>query len=226
MGVAAVNICARILRTSLIGLCLAVLLDAAQGAQGQSARAHALQAIQQSSPEVRRAGAERLGALGTMADADRLVRTLHDEDERVRLAATVAMWQIWSRSGDKAIDVLYQTGIRQMEAGDLQDAVATFTRITRRKPAFAEAWNKRATLFYMMGLLDLSLKDCDEVMKRNRNHFGALSGYGQIYLAKGELEKALVYFERALKINPDMPGAASAVLQLREHLQERRSKTI
>jgi tetratricopeptide (TPR) repeat protein len=79
---------------------------------------------------------------------------------------------------------MYQRGIDQMEAGDLPEAVATFSAIIRRKPAFAEAWNKRATLFYMMGLMEQSLQDCDQVIKRNRNHFGALSGYGQIYLAR------------------------------------------
>jgi len=189
-------------------------------------RAQALQAITQASSEARLAGVQRLGQIGTMADADRLVASLRDEDEQVRLFATASMWQIWSRSGDKAVDAMYQRGVEQMEVGDLREAVATFTRIIRKKPSFAEAWNKRATLFYMMGLLDLSLKDCDEVIKRNRNHFGALSGYGQIYLGMGDLERAASYFDRALKVNPDLPGAAATVQMLRERLDARRGKTI
>jgi len=195
-------------------------------ADGPLTRAQALQAITQPSADLRRAGVERLGYVGTMADADRLVARLHDEDEEVRLVATTSLWQIWSRSGDKAVDALYRRGIGQMETGDLPEAVATFTEIIRRKPAFAEAWNKRATLFYMMGLLEQSLKDCDEVMKRNRNHFGALSGYGQIYLSMGDLERAATYMERALRINPNLPGAASTVRMLREHLDARQRKTI
>lgn len=78
----------------------------------------------------------------------------------------------------------------------------------------------------MMGLLEQSLKDCDEVMKRNRNHFGALSGYGQIYLRMGDLERAATYLERALRINPNLPGAASTVRELRDRLDARQRKTI
>ncbi|MEO6625937.1 MAG: tetratricopeptide repeat protein, partial [Burkholderiaceae bacterium] len=97
--------------------------------------------------------------------------------------------------------------------------------IIRRKPAFAEGWNKRATLHYLMGDFELSLKDCDEVIKRNPNHFGALSGYGQIYLNLGDLEKALAYFERALAVNPNLPGANITIRQLQQQLQEKQRKS-
>lgn len=96
-------------------------------------RAQALQALTGPSAELRRAGVERLGAIGTMADADRLAARLHDEDEQVRMLATASMWQIWSRSGDKAVDQLYQRGIQQMEAGGLPQAVDTFTTIIQHK---------------------------------------------------------------------------------------------
>jgi tetratricopeptide (TPR) repeat protein len=213
------------LLAALIWLALAYASPAALAQEPPLSLAQARQAVSQPSAETRLAAVQRLGEIGTMADADRLVPSLRDENEKVRLYATVSMWQIWSRSGDNAIDVLYQRGIAQMEAGELREAVATFSTIVRRKPAFAEAWNKRATLFYMMGLMDLSLQDCAQVIKRNRNHFGALSGYGQIYLAKGDLQRAATYFERALAINPNLPGAASALLMLRERIEAQRGKT-
>ena len=72
----------------------------------------------------------------------------------------------------------------------------------------------------------MSMKDCDEVLKRNRNHFGALSGYAQIYLQKGDLDRALTYFERALKVNPNLEGAAETVEQLQQKLQDKRRNTI
>jgi tetratricopeptide (TPR) repeat protein len=213
------------LLAALIWLAFAFASPAALALEPPLSLAQARQAVSQPNAETRLAGAQRLGEIGTMADADRLVPSLRDENEKVRLYATVSMWQIWSRSGDNAIDLLYQRGIAQMEAGDLREAVATFSTIVRRKPAFAEAWNKRATLFYMMGMMDLSLQDCAQVIKRNRNHFGALSGYGQIYLAKGDLQRAAAYFERALAINPNLPGAASAVQTLRERIEAQRGKT-
>jgi tetratricopeptide (TPR) repeat protein len=189
-------------------------------------RVQALQALEQPSAEVRLAGVQRLADVGTMADADRLVARLRDDDPRVRMEAAASMWQIWSRSGDKAIDALYQRGMQQMEAARFREAAATFSDIIRKKPAFAEAWNKRATTYYLMGEFDRSLKDCEEVMKRNRNHFGALSGYGQIYLILGDFERSLTYFERALKVNPNMTGAETAMKQIQQHLQEKQRNTI
>jgi tetratricopeptide (TPR) repeat protein len=72
----------------------------------------------------------------------------------------------------------------------------------------------------------LSLKDCAEVLKRNPRHFGVLSGYGQIYLRKGDLERALDYFRRALSINPNMEGVRSSIGLIEKVLVERRRKFI
>ena len=211
------------LRIGLLALTISLPLAAADKAP---TRAQALKALSESSADVRLAGVARLGEVGTMADADLLVARLHDEDEKVRLYANASMWQIWSRSGDRAIDGLYQRGVQQMEMSRMDEAVATFSDIIRRKPAFAEAWNKRATIYYLLGEYALSMKDCDEVLKRNPNHFGALSGYGQIYLNKGDFENAIVYLERALKVNPNLNGTAATILLLRQQQKEKHDRTI
>ena len=208
------------------GLALSiVMLHPALAADPVSTRAQALKAIEQASAQERFAGVVRLAEVGLMADADRLVARLRDESEEVRFVAASAMWQIWGRSGDAAIDVLYQRGVHQMELSQFSQALTTFNEIVQRKPAFAEGWNKRATLHYLMGNFERSLKDCDEVIKRNPNHFGALSGYGQIYLNLGELEKALAYFEKALAVNPNLPGASITIRQLQQQLQEKQRKS-
>ena len=77
------------------------------------------------------------------------------------------MWQVWSRSGDPTIDRLFATGLEQMNARQGEQAVETFSEIIRRQPEFAEGWNKRATVYYLLGEYQKSLADCDEVMKRN-----------------------------------------------------------
>jgi tetratricopeptide (TPR) repeat protein len=105
-------------------------------------------------------------------------------------------------------------------------AVAIFTRVIERKPEFAEGWNKRATVYYLMGEYDKSLHDCDEVMKRNPVHFGALSGYGQIYLQLGKPERALPYFERALAVNPNMEQVEQVIEQLKALLAQKRKDSI
>jgi tetratricopeptide (TPR) repeat protein len=103
-----------------------------------------------------------------------------------------------------------------------EDAVATFTRIIEMKPAFAEAWNKRATLYFLMGEHRKSLADCDEVMKRNPYHFGALAGYFQIYLQLEDFERALKYGRRALEVNPNMEGVRNGVEAIERMLRRSR----
>jgi len=105
-------------------------------------------------------------------------------------------------------------------------AVETFTRIIERRPEFAEGWNKRATVLYLLGEYRRSLADCDEVMKRNPHHFGALSGYGMIHLKLGDPARALAYFERALAVNPNLSQVEESVEALRRLLIERRKDTI
>jgi tetratricopeptide (TPR) repeat protein len=146
-----------------------------------------------------------------MADAKALVAQLRDTDEETRSSAEESLWKIWARSGDEKVDTLYRQGIRQMSEGLAKDAVATFSRIIEMKPGFAEAWNKRATLYFLMGEHQKSLADCDEVMKRNPYHFGALAGYFQIYVQMEDFERALKYGRRALEVNPNMEGVRTGV---------------
>jgi tetratricopeptide (TPR) repeat protein len=216
----------------LLGLVIGVQGAAAYAAghplatPAELSRVKALRNLENPSSRLRIAAVARLGAVGTMADADRVVSHLYDSDAEIRQVTGATLWQIWSRSGDKSIDALYQQGVAQMAASKLRDAVATFTTIIAKRPAFAEAWNKRATLYYLLGELDLSLNDCDEVIKRNRHHFGALSGYVQIYLQKGDVERAATYLERALKINPNLEGVVETIEQLQEKQDEKRRNSI
>ena len=211
-------------------LCIVLLameaLHPLSAAEPPAMRLQALKAIEHPEPAARRAAVVRLGEVGAMADVDRLVARLRDDDAPVRQLAEAALWQIWSRSGDRAIDALFLRGVQQMEARQLVEAVATFSEVIRRKPAFAEGWNRRATAYYLLGQYELSMHDCDEVLKRNPNHFGALSGYGQIYLALGDPDRAQPYLERALKVNPNMAGTAAAIRQIELYREQKRQRTI
>ena len=174
----------------------------------------------------RRLGVLALADTGVMADLPRLAVALRDDDGLVRGFAERAMWQIWSRSGDADIDRLFAIGMEQMSARQAEFAVKTFTEIVRRRPEFAEGWNKRATVYYLMGEYQKSLADCDEVMKRNPYHFGALSGYGMIYLELDQPARALDYFQRALQVNPNLHSVHDTVEMLRPLLNQRRKDTI
>ena len=188
-------------------------------------REQALRQLTNSAAPVRRAAVERLAMVGRMQDADALANLLFDTDAHARAGAEAALWKVWSRSGDARIDKLYAKGVAQMNSGAAEDAIATFGEIIRLKPGFAEAWNKRATVLYFMGRLRESLADCDEVIKRNPNHFGALAGYGQIYTGLANYELALEYFAKALAVNPNLSGVAENVRTLRELMNQRQRKT-
>ena len=189
-------------------------------------REQAVTQIKSEDVELRRQGAAWLGELGLPADAPLLIAALTDPDEAVRVLAENSVWQVWTRSGDKEVDGLMLAGIEQMNRGDGPAAVETFSKIIQRKPDFAEGWNKRATVYFLMGENEKSLHDCDEVMKRNPDHFGALAGYGQIYLRMDQPERALTYFRRALRINPNMRGIRQAIPEIEQLLTERRKGTI
>ena len=176
--------------------------------------------------EARQRGARGLAETGTMADVPLLVQALRDRDPLVRAFAERAMWEVWSRSGDPEVDELLATGIVQMSERQGDAAVRTFTRVIERRPDFAEGWNKRATIYYLMGEYAKSLADCDEVMKRNPYHFGALSGYGMIYLQLDDAARALEYFQRALAVNPNLQQVEETAEALKALLIQRRKGTI
>ncbi|HET8578971.1 MAG TPA: tetratricopeptide repeat protein [Methylomirabilota bacterium] len=216
------------MRVSIAALLLGVLLAAAADAQPKAplTRDEALANIQTADVEARRSAAAWLGELGSMADAPALLAALRDADDGVRALAEHSLWQVWSRSGDAAVDSLFEIGVEQAQRGEGPAAIETFSQVIQRKPDFAEGWNKRATVYFLMGEYEKSLKDCDEVMKRNPFHFGALAGYGQIYLQLDEPERALEYFQRALMVNPNLTAVEAAVGQLKQILIERRRGTI
>ena len=210
----------------LIALLLTLVAGGPVAAAEPPTRDETVRALGHSDIQARRDAASRLGDIGTMADVGALVRALRDDDRETRVTAELSIWRIWARSGDAAVDRLYEAGVHQMEEGDLRQAIETFTRIIERKPEFAEAWNKRATLYFMLGDLRKSLADCDQVMKRNPYHFGALAGYTQIYIQLEYYDRALDYARRALDVNPNMEGVRRN-LELLEHVREqRRQQTI
>jgi len=189
-------------------------------------RAEALDVLKRGDPQLKRRAVLWLGDVGTMDDVPILLAALRDDDEWVRAVSEQSIWSIWGRSGDAKVDALMRQGVQEMEAGLLEQAVATFTRVVRAKPAFAEGWNKRATVYWLLGNHKASLADCNEVMKRNPYHFGALAGYGQIWFALGDPQKSLDYFRKALALNPNMQGVALSIEGLERLLAEKRRRTI
>ena len=214
-------------RALVICLSLVATTTGEPAPAGGLGRKEALEAVRNGGDvQTRRAAVQALGETGTRGDQPVLLAALRDEDALVRALAERALWLVWGRSGDPEIDRLFTDGVAQMGAQTLPEAVQTFTRIIERKPEFAEAWNKRATIYYLLGELDKSLADCDEVIARNPEHFGALSGYGLIYLQVNQPARALAYFERALAVNPNLHQIRSVIEEIRRELRAREDEMI
>ena len=146
-----------------------------------------------------------VGALernGRALDVPPLLPLLHEADAALRDAAEAAIWAMWSRSSDPQVDVLYRTGVRLLARRDLANAERVFTRVIERLPAFAEAWNKRATVRFLRDDLVGALADSHEVIARIPDHFGALAGIGHIWFRRDDQARALAWWRRSLAVNP------------------------
>jgi tetratricopeptide (TPR) repeat protein len=133
---------------------------------------------------------------------DLLLAALKDADEDVRAEATQALWQIWfAQKGAIALQQLQRAQIL-LESEKSQEAEALLTELTEALPDFAEAWNRRAVLYYMRREYRKAIADCEQVIALNPIHFGALHGLGLCHAALGEYPEAIQAFRRALEIQP------------------------
>jgi tetratricopeptide (TPR) repeat protein len=213
-------------RILLLKVALALTLSAGAAFPAPPAsRDEALAALEHPATERRAEAVVWVAKHGRMDDTGLLMKRLHDESHFVRGYAEQGLWLLWSRSGDAQIDRVMARGVEEMQSGRHDEAAATFSEVIRRRPDFAEGWNKRATALYLAGAYRRSLADCDEVLKRNPRHFGALSGYGQIYFQLGEFGKAIEWWRRALDANPNMLGVEISIRRAEELLREKRGRS-
>ncbi len=141
-----------------------------------------------------------------------------DQDEVARLTSEI--WARWiAYDGDGDADRLMQTGVTLMNRGMLDGAEQIFSQLVYRHPDFAEAWNKRATVRFLLGDDTGSRRDIARVINLEPRHFGALSGLGMINMRNGDLEAALQAFEAALRVNPHLDQAADVSRQIRKQLR-------
>lgn len=146
---------------------------------------------------------------------DRLFAKLHQEDDGER-AKTIeqGIWKIWMTDDSPTAEVLLQQGTRAMNDGAPEQSLTIFNRLIGAYPDFAEAWNKRATLYFLMKKYPESLADIEKVLDLEPRHFGALSGRGMIYQRQKNYAAALDAYRDALAVNPTMEAAKDAVTQL------------
>ena len=116
---------------------------------------------------------------------------------------TSNIWDIWYETNDPSIEEDFYRGLESMRTGDLIMSVAFFTRVIDKNPNFAEGWNKRATVYYMLGKFDASMMDIYETLKLEPRHFGAMDGMGLIFIHLEKFDKAIDIYDQMLKIFPN-----------------------
>ena len=117
-------------------------------------------------------------------------------------AATAEIWQLWMQSGRAEIDALTGQAVAFMSVGALQAARDILDKVVALAPDYAEGWNKRATVLFMLDEHALSSADIDKVLAIEPRHFGALAGQGLIHIAAERWKEALAFMHRATAINP------------------------
>jgi len=133
---------------------------------------------------------------------ERLLVDLKSLDEGIREQATQELWRIWfKQKGTYGLELIQRSQML-LDAGEISHAESILTELIQDQPDFAEAWNRRAVLYYTQGQYQEAIDDCQQVVQLNPIHFGALHGLGLCYAAMGNYLAAIQAFRQALEVQP------------------------
>jgi tetratricopeptide (TPR) repeat protein len=128
---------------------------------------------------------------------------------------------LWLASGSDTSDLLMARSKAAIDGEDYDLAIKLLDAILELKPEFTEAWNRRATVYFLKKDYTRSLDDLQQVLAREPRHFGALAGLGMILQEFGDDKRALDIFQRALDVNPHLSRIPDLVKSLREKVDGR-----
>ena len=137
-----------------------------------------------------------------------ILNELFDQLEKVKNSQAAELlekkiWSVWNEHPrDIELTEKLELGAELMQYGDYDYALKIFDNILASDPGWSEAWNKRATVFFLMKQYKKSLSDIDKVLNIESRHFGALSGQARIFIKLNEYEKAIISLKKALKFYP------------------------
>jgi tetratricopeptide (TPR) repeat protein len=164
-------------------------------------------------PPAAAADASRIAALDRLFAALKVAKSPDDAK-----SIETSIWQLWMESGDPAVDKLMNYTVAAMNARAYTLAVDFLDAIVKLKPDYAEGWNKRATVYWLLDDYGKSIADIERTLALEPRHFGALSGLGMIMRSMGEKQKAIDAFRRALDVDPNLEGVADSVKALEDEL--------
>ena len=150
-------------------------------------------------------------------ELDNLFLELKKNNPAVSKNIEQKIWTLWSThpSDDKLTSILNE-GSRLMQDKDLFRAILVFTEVIEMDPTWAEAWNKRATVYYMIGEFEKSQSDINKVLNLEERHFGALAGQGLVNIQLKNYEKAILSYQMVEKIYPTMRSPKIMIKQIQD----------
>lgn len=168
----------------------------------------------------RRAASYALSLIGDTKAIPPLVETLKHDDLGTSVNAEKALWAIWFRSGDESVDAMLQEGTKKIEKKQYEEGIQILSEVIQLAPEFAEGYNQRAVVYFMLEEWQKSIDDCQKTVELNPYHFGALAGMGHCYIRLGDLKAAMQAYQRALEINPNLYEIADTLLRIQEALRQ------
>ena len=131
------------------------------------------------------------------------------------------IWAIWLQTPSDTVALLMSRSKAAMDAHQADIALKLLDAVVKLRPDYVEAWNRRATLYYLQNDYARSLADIQQVLIREPRHFGALAGLGMIMQDLGEDKRALDAFRKALEVNPHLEKVPELVKSLSEKVEGR-----
>lgn len=167
--------------------------------------------LRQADREVRTLAARVLGSVGEASALGSLAGALRDEDEAVAVAAADAMWSIWMRGGRAEAQGPLRRGVAMIGSEHYAGAVEPLEQAVEVDPDFAEAHHQLGLAWALLERWSRALPCFARAAGLCRTHFGAIAAVGHVYAQSGRLAEALVWYRRALAINPRLVEVAHAV---------------
>eukprot|EP00887_Chlorella_sp_A99_P000222 scaffold13.g222.t1 len=178
--------------------------------------------LQAGTPEQQRGAAQALGELGDPDALPLLAQGLASSDPRLVEVCEEAMWALFMRAPTPETAALMDSGCRAMQhPAQWGPALQCFTDVVRQAPSFAEGYNKRATVLYLLHRYDDAIEDCRMVLDLNPYHFGAASGLGMCLARAGRPREAIAAYQAALAIHPNLASLRVQVEAMQEMLREK-----
>jgi tetratricopeptide (TPR) repeat protein len=143
-------------------------------------------------------------------------------DDASAKAVENRIWAVWTGAGNETTNLLMARAKKAAEDHDYDLAVRLLNSVIEIKPEFTEAWNRRATVYFLQKDFTNSMADIAKVLSREPRHFGALSGLGLIMQELGDEKHALEAYRRALEVYPRLKGMEERVKTLTEKVEGRK----